>query len=83
MRGRLASAILKRIGLHELVAASDDEYVGLAVKLATDTAFRGRIRATLEARAHLLYDDQSPVRALENFLAEVTRLNSPSARTGA
>jgi protein O-GlcNAc transferase len=83
MRGRLASAILKRIGLHELVAASDDEYVGLAVKLATDTAFRGRIRATLEARAYLLYDDQFPVRALENFLTEVTRLNSPSARTGA
>jgi predicted O-linked N-acetylglucosamine transferase (SPINDLY family) len=73
MRGRLASGILKRIGLGELVAASAEAYVALAVKLATDSGYREQIRARIEANRHILYDDLAPVRALEEFLVRVRR----------
>ncbi|MGA8005415.1 MAG: tetratricopeptide repeat protein, partial [Burkholderiales bacterium] len=40
MRGRLASAILRRLGAPELIAATDAEYVEIAVALARDRARR-------------------------------------------
>ena len=83
MRGRLASGILKRIGLQELVAASEENYVALAVKLATDAGYREQFRTRIEASRHILYDDVAPVRALEDFLVQVRRPASPSADTEA
>lgn len=74
LRGRLASAILKRIGVRELVAATEEEYIELAVRLATDAAFSAQVRRRIEASRHVLFNDLAPVRALERFLAEaVTR----------
>lgn len=39
MRGRLASGLLKRIGLPELIASADTEYVDLVVQLVSDKKF--------------------------------------------
>jgi predicted O-linked N-acetylglucosamine transferase (SPINDLY family)/GT2 family glycosyltransferase len=72
MRGRLASGILTRLGLSELVAKTDQEYVDLAVKLGQDAGYRERIRMRIEASRHLVFDDIAPVRALEEFLIGVT-----------
>lgn len=66
MRGRLATGILKRIGLEELVAADETAYVELAVRAARDSA---RLRQAIEARRDALYEDEAPVRALEAFFA--------------
>jgi len=71
MRGRFASGILKRMGLSELVATSDEEYVGLAVKLARDGGYRAQLRARLEASRETLFDDAAPTKALEDFLVSV------------
>jgi predicted O-linked N-acetylglucosamine transferase (SPINDLY family) len=71
MRGRLASGILKRLGLPELVAASENEYVALAVKLARESGYRAEVRARIEAARPVLYEDRAPIRALEAFLASV------------
>jgi protein O-GlcNAc transferase len=73
MRGRFASGILKRIGLQELVARDEDEYVDLAVRLCQDSAYRARLRARIESRRSVLFDDPAPIRALEEFLARVAR----------
>lgn len=73
MRGRLASGILKRIGLHELVAASEQEYAELAVRIVQDDEYRERLRKLIEARRPLLYGDETPVRGLEDFLLKVAR----------
>lgn len=70
LRGRLASGILKRIGLSELVAADEEQYVALAVRLASDPAYRGGVRDRMRAGRHLLYGDTAPIRALEDFLAQ-------------
>jgi len=71
MRGRLASGILTRLGLSELVARTDQEYIDLAVKLGQDANFRDRIRKRIETSRHLVFDDLAPVRALETFLLAV------------
>ena len=68
MRGRFASGILKRIGLQELVAATDEHYVELAVRLAREGGYRDEIRARIAASRDVLYEDAAPVRALEEFL---------------
>src|SRR5262249_55525535 len=49
MRGRLASGVLRHLGFDELVAASDAEYVELAVALAGDPPRRQRLRERLLA----------------------------------
>jgi protein O-GlcNAc transferase len=73
MRGRFASAILRRLGLDELVASDDDAYIARAIALANDaprcTALSERIVATRDT----LFDDLVPVRALETFLDEACR----------
>jgi predicted O-linked N-acetylglucosamine transferase (SPINDLY family) len=73
LRGRFASGILRRLGLPELVASTEEEYVGLAVRMCKDPDFRERVRGRIEASSHLLFRDTAPVRALEDFLVASTR----------
>jgi predicted O-linked N-acetylglucosamine transferase (SPINDLY family) len=73
MRGRLASGIARRMGLDELVARSDEEYIALAVRLAQDGAYRESIRSRMRSSQHVLFGDVAPIRALEGFLAQVAR----------
>jgi predicted O-linked N-acetylglucosamine transferase (SPINDLY family) len=67
MRGRLATAILRAIGLDALVAQSDEAYVDIAAKIARDAAFRSSMRDEIVARRASLFGDVAPVRALERF----------------
>jgi predicted O-linked N-acetylglucosamine transferase (SPINDLY family) len=71
LRGRLASGILKRMGLQELIAGSEEDYISLAVKLIRDGEYRERARKRIEAERHVLFEDIAPIRALESFLAKV------------
>ncbi|HHH44498.1 MAG TPA: tetratricopeptide repeat protein [Gammaproteobacteria bacterium] len=73
MRGRLASGILQQIGMQELVANSDDDYISKAVRLVQDPAHRLSVRNNIASRRHLLFNDVVPVRALENFLDTVVQ----------
>jgi protein O-GlcNAc transferase len=74
MRGRLASGILKRMGLQELVARSEDDYIDLAVRICRDDAYRAHLRQRIEAQRGILFDDPAPIRALEEF---ITRIAGP------
>ncbi|MDH4094312.1 MAG: tetratricopeptide repeat protein [Betaproteobacteria bacterium] len=68
LRGRLASGILRRIGLEELVVANEAQYVELALRLAGDPGYRDAVRARIVSRRDLLFGDAAPIRALEDFL---------------
>jgi predicted O-linked N-acetylglucosamine transferase (SPINDLY family) len=70
LRGRLASGILKRIGMADLVCADEEQYVALAVRLAQDDGYRAEIRKRMAAGRHALFGDLEPIRALEEFLAQ-------------
>jgi len=71
LRGRLASGILKRLQLPELVAPTEEAYVELAVRLAGERDYRGELAAAMERGRVRLYEDSAPVRALEEFLVRV------------
>ena len=73
LRGRLASGMLRHIGLDELVATSDSAYVELAVALAGDPGRRRALRERVRSASERLLEDDAPVRALENFLERVSR----------
>ena len=69
LRGRLASGILRRMGLPELVTITSEDYVDLAVRLAQDAEFSGKIRGQIAASRDVLFGDTAPIRAMEEFLA--------------
>jgi CRISPR-associated protein Csy1 len=69
MRGRQSAAMLNVVGVRELVAASVDEYVAIATRVANDAACRAALRRTIAEGSSSLFDDQAPVRALAELLA--------------
>jgi protein O-GlcNAc transferase len=73
LRGRLASGILKRLGLPELIAQSEEEYVAIAVELAQDATHRTQIRQRIAQSRHVLFEDAAPIRALEVFFTNVVQ----------
>jgi len=73
MRGRFASGILDRMGLRELVAATQQDYIDLAVRLALDAGHRAAVSQQIEERSRVLFEDLAPVRALEQFLIDATK----------
>jgi predicted O-linked N-acetylglucosamine transferase (SPINDLY family) len=70
LRGRLASGMLRHIGLQELVVETPDQYIALAVKLARDPTHRAAVRRRIEERRAALFNDPAPIRALEDFFAQ-------------
>jgi protein O-GlcNAc transferase len=76
LRGRLASGILRRLGMTELIAQTNDEYVCLAVKLLRDLEFQGRIRSEIVQRRAILYNDVASIRHLENVLEGQAKVSS-------
>jgi len=68
MRGRLASGVLKRMGMDELVVVDAGAYVATAVRLCQDAAYRSDVRRRMSAQSDILYRDLAPVQALGDFL---------------
>ena len=71
MRGRLAAAILRQGGLYDLVAASPEAYVDLAVTLGTDADLRAKTRRRIFAAHDRLFDRDEPIHAWEDWLESV------------
>jgi predicted O-linked N-acetylglucosamine transferase (SPINDLY family) len=83
MRGRLASGILKRIGLQELIAHDEDDFINIAVKTTTDRTYNHHIREKINEKRNSLYMDLQPVRALEKFIENVyLKSNSALCKKG-
>jgi protein O-GlcNAc transferase len=70
MRGRLASAIMRRLELPELIATTKEDFVQKAIELAGDHRARNRLRAKIVERRSVLFHDIEPVRALERRLTD-------------
>jgi protein O-GlcNAc transferase len=70
MRGRLASAIMRRLDLPELVVTTKEEFVQKAIELAGDARRRRSLRAKIIERRNILFHDLEPVRALERHLTD-------------
>jgi predicted O-linked N-acetylglucosamine transferase (SPINDLY family) len=72
MRGRLASAIMRKMNMPELVATSHQDFIQKAIDLAADPKRLKKIRAEIPKRLKSLFRDDASVRALEVFLATET-----------
>ena len=77
MRGRQSYGIFKTLGVMDTVASSEAEYIEIAVRLCSDSAWRESIIQKMKANHHMLYDDITCVKALEQFFVEVVSDYSP------
>jgi protein O-GlcNAc transferase len=71
LRGRLASGVLRRMGLEELIVPTEADYVDLVIKLVTDRDYRAHIRHEIEQRRPVLFDDRSVMGPFQDFLASL------------
>jgi protein O-GlcNAc transferase len=76
LRGRLASGVLRRMDLKELIAQTEADYVNLAVRLVTDRPYRAHIRHEIEQRRSVLFDDPVALDAFQDFLESLARPTS-------
>ena len=72
LRSRLASGILKKIAIPELIASTDEAYVELVTRLVQDKLYRNQIANKMIEMRDILYDDIEPIDALEKFLLNKT-----------
>ncbi len=80
MRGRLASAVLRHLGLPELVATTKEDFVNKAAELAANPDERRRLSSMITERRNALFNDLEAVRGLERQLtAAVLRVRSKAA----
>ncbi|MBM3952275.1 MAG: glycosyl transferase family 1, partial [Rhodospirillales bacterium] len=68
MRGRVSYGMLRMIGVEDTVAKDVDDYIAIAIRLGREPEFRARVRAKTAANRHKLYNDETCVRGLEDFL---------------
>jgi predicted O-linked N-acetylglucosamine transferase (SPINDLY family) len=73
MRGRHSSAILTMMGVTDTVAATIDDYVDIATRLALDPVWRADIATLMKENRHRVYRDRDCITALEDFLERVAR----------
>ena len=80
-RGRHTAGMYRAMGFDELVAKSSGEYVDLAVRVATDAAFRAYCRERITATRDVLYENKAFVRACEDaFRTMVATASAPRTR---
>ncbi len=73
MRSRHTAAILARIGVPELIAGSEDEYVAMAVRLGCDAGARASASARVRAGRHRAFGDRSCIDAMGDVLERAVR----------
>jgi protein O-GlcNAc transferase len=70
--GRYTLACYRKMGLAELIADSPEQYVQLAVRVATDPDYRDVVTAHIAERSGIVFDDQAAVDAHVRFFCDVT-----------
>lgn len=78
MRSRHAYGVLRMIGLDELIARDEADYVAIAARLATDAAWRRAVVQRIAERKDKLYADETPIGALSDWLETAIRMKSES-----
>jgi CRISPR-associated protein Csy1 len=73
MRGRQTMAMLKLLGIEELIATSADEYLAIAHRLATESSYRREISQRILNRQDRLFDDPVPPKVFGRLLEKLVR----------
>jgi predicted O-linked N-acetylglucosamine transferase (SPINDLY family) len=75
--GRVTAGYYRKMGMDELVAASPEQYVQTAVRIANDRDYRTSLRHRIEAAAGTIFDDMEAVREHERFFSEAIANPTP------
>ena len=73
MRSRHSEGVLRTIGVTETIAATVDEYVAIAARLARDTPWRAAITERMRANRHRAWRDAMAIEGLQSWLERVAR----------
>jgi predicted O-linked N-acetylglucosamine transferase (SPINDLY family) len=68
MRSRDSFGIFNMMGVHDTIAFSIDEYIGISIKLGKDSEWRKHISKKIADNKHRIYFDKSCITALEKFI---------------
>lgn len=71
LRGRYAVALYRLMGVTDTVAESAEDYVDIAVRVATDFDLRTDLEQRIEAAAPRVFEDMTHVQALHDVLTEL------------
>ena len=71
MRGRQSAAMLRRVGVPELIATSAGEYVDIATRLGGSADERAALSGRIGQGLGELFERTEPLRAFERFLERV------------
>jgi protein O-GlcNAc transferase len=77
MRGRHSMAILEMMAVDETITETIDDYVSTAVRLARDMPWRMAVKNRISENKHRVYRDSTCVLALQEFLNNVARRETP------
>jgi CRISPR-associated protein Csy1 len=73
MRGRQSAAMLRIVGVPELVARDRDDYLRIASRLVGDPAWRTELSARIREGRTRLFDAPQPVQAFADLLLALAR----------
>jgi predicted O-linked N-acetylglucosamine transferase (SPINDLY family) len=71
MRGRQSAAMLRMVGVPELVAGDERGYVEAALRIARDRALRSVLSERIKAGLPRLFDCSEPLEALAGALVDL------------
>jgi predicted O-linked N-acetylglucosamine transferase (SPINDLY family) len=64
MRGRQTAAMLRILGIEELIVGDPEQYVGLALRVGSETMYRAELSARIRGGLPKLFDRHEPIAAL-------------------
>jgi CRISPR-associated protein Csy1 len=71
MRGRQTAAMLRILGIEELVAGDQEHYVAQALRVAGDKGYRAELSARIRGGLPKLFDRPEPIAALAAAFEEI------------
>ncbi len=77
LRGRITAGLYRKMQVPDCIVSSNNAYIALAVKLATNVEFRRDIQAKISERSPILFDDIAEVKCLEQTLLQIAGLAQP------
>ncbi|MFZ1765440.1 MAG: tetratricopeptide repeat protein [Candidatus Nitrotoga sp.] len=67
MRGRQSYGMLKCMGLDELIAKDQDDYIEIAIKIGTDSAWRQQVVQRIISGSNRIFEMETSLRQMESF----------------
>jgi protein O-GlcNAc transferase len=67
MRGRQSYGMLKCTGLDELIAKDQDDYIEIAIKIGTDSAWRQQVVRRIITGSNRIFEMETSLRQMESF----------------